>query len=84
MFHDLYQLKMIVFGGVIKTFPNLIKPYNSFVRIVRGYQSSSKVELKNVKQKVVCSLFKQPLSNKKIIAGAFNPNGEILDLFESN
>ena len=67
-----------------QNFSKLDKPYNSFIRIVRGYQSSSKVELKNAKHKVVCSLFKQPLSNKKIIAGAFNQNGEVLDLFESN
>jgi len=29
-------------------------------------------------------LFKQPLSNKRILCGIFNENGEILDLFENN
>ena len=37
----------------------------------------------NLKNKVVCSLFKSPLANNKIIAGVFNDSGQILDLFES-
>jgi len=67
-----------------QNFSKLNKPYNSFMRIVRGYQSSSSNDLHKSKHKIVCSLFQQPLTNNKIIAGTFNNNGEILDLFESN
>ena len=34
--------------------------------------------------RVVCTLFKQPLSYRKILCGIFSENGEILDLFENN
>jgi len=66
-----------------QNFSTLNKPYNSFVRIVRGYQSSEFNELQNAKHNIVCSLFQQPLSSSKIITGIFNDSGEILDLFES-
>jgi len=64
-------------------FSDLQKPYNTFSRIVRGYKSSQNNDLKNVKKSIVCSLFKQPLDEKKIIAGIFDETGNILDLFES-
>ena len=67
-----------------QNFSKLNKSYNSFVRIVRGYQSSYQDTLKHSKQNIVCSLFKQPLSSSNIIAGVFNQEGDILDLFESN
>ncbi len=67
-----------------QNFSKINKPYNSFVRIVRGYQSMHKNELELSKNKVICTLFKQPLSNQKIFAGIFGENGEILELFESN
>ncbi|MDA9748774.1 hypothetical protein N9U75_01325 [Pelagibacteraceae bacterium] len=67
-----------------QNFSKLNEKYNSFVRIVRGYQSNKDNELENSKNKVVCTLFKQPLTNKKIFAGIFAENGEILELFESN
>ena len=67
-----------------QNFSYLNKPYNTFVRIVRGYKSSKKNHLENAKLDIVCSLFKQPLSNPKIIVGIFADSGEILDLFESN
>ena len=35
-------------------------------------------------EKIVISLYKGPLSDKKIIAGLFNDSGKIIDLFESN
>ena len=35
------------------------------------------------KDKLVCTLFEQPLSNNKIKAGLFTENGEILEIFES-
>ncbi len=65
-------------------FSKIQKPYNSFIRIVRGYQSNHSNELKNAKNQIVCTLFQQPLSNRTIYAGIFRENGEILDLFESN
>ena len=40
-------------------------------------------DIENSKSKVLCTLFKQPLSSKKILAGVFTKNGDILDLFES-
>ena len=67
-----------------QNFSKLDKPYNTFIRIVRGYQSSDKDNLEHSKKNVVCSLFKQPLNNPKIIAGIFSDSGDIIDLFESN
>ena len=60
------------------------KPYNSFQRIVRGYESEHKDDFKNSKSKIICTLFKQPLSNMKVLGGIFAENGDILDIFESN
>ena len=67
-----------------QNFSLINKPYNSFQRIVRGYQSEHKDDLNNSKSKVICTLFKQPLSNMKVLGGIFAENGDILDLFESN
>lgn len=64
-------------------FSQINKPYNSFKRIVRGYQSNIKNDLENSKSKILCTLFKQPLNNNNILAGVFSKNGEILELFES-
>ncbi len=67
-----------------QNFSQIDKPYKTFKRIVRGYQSEHKNELKMAKNSIVCTLFKQPLSYNKIIAGIFKENGNIIDLFESN
>jgi len=67
-----------------QNFSNLDHPYSSFVRIVRGYQSSKHNQLNHAKNKVVCSLFQQPLFNTNIIAGLFDDSGNVLDLFESS
>ena len=67
-----------------QNFSLISKPYNTFKRIVRGYQSNEQNHLENSKNKVLCTLFKQPLKNKKILAGLFAKNGDILELFESN
>ncbi|MDC0056766.1 hypothetical protein OAJ74_01305 [Alphaproteobacteria bacterium] len=67
-----------------QNFSNLAHPYNSFIRIVRGYQSSKHNELQHAKNKIVCTLFKQPLVNSKVIAGLFDDSGNVLDIFESN
>ncbi len=67
-----------------QNFSVIDKPYKTFTRIVRGYQSNIKNELELSKNKVICTLFKQPLKNNKVFAGIFSNNGEILDLFESN
>ena len=66
-----------------QNFSQINKPYNSFKRIVRGYQSSNNNNLSDSKNHVVCTLFKQPLTNLKIFAGIFTENGEIVDLLES-
>ena len=66
-----------------QNFSKLNKPYNTFTKIVRGYEPSLSNSLQNFKNKVVCSLYRPPLKNNKIIAGLFNDKGEILDLFES-
>ena len=58
------------------------QPYLTFTRIVRGYEHSIKNN-NNIKNDVLCSLFKPPLNNNKIIGGLFDKNGRILDLFES-
>tara|TARA_Y100001935_G_C17262470_1_gene487215 strand:- start:382 stop:1194 length:813 start_codon:yes stop_codon:yes gene_type:complete len=67
-----------------QNFSKINKPYNSFIRIVRGYQSNNSNELEHAKNRVICTLFKQPLTNNTIYAGIFKENGEILELFESN
>ena len=66
-----------------QNFSLIDKPYNSFKRIVRGYQSNPYNDLENSKSKILCTLFRQPLKNKKILAGIFAKNGDILELFES-
>ena len=66
-----------------QNFSKLNQPYNTFIKIVRGYESSLNNDFNNLKNRVVCSLFKSPLTNNKIIAGVFNDSGQILDLFES-
>ena len=67
-----------------QNFSKIKLPYYTFTRIVRGYKSSKKDEIVNSKNNIVCSLFKQPLNDSKIIGGAFLESGEIIDLFESN
>ena len=66
-----------------QNFSSMQKPYNTFLRIVRGYESEHLNHLKISKNNVVCTLFKQPLSNKSVLCGIFGENGEILDLFEN-
>ena len=66
-----------------QNFSLINKPYNTFKRIVRGYQSNPNNDIENSKSKVLCTLFKQPLENSQILAGIFLKNGEILELFES-
>ena len=67
-----------------QNFSLINKPYNTFRRIVRGYQSNQHNDLEYSKNRILCTLFKQPLENKKIFAGIFAKNGDILELFESN
>ena len=67
-----------------QNFSQINKPYYSFKRIIRGYQSNHHNDIENSKTRVLCTLFKQPLTNKKILAGIFGKNGDILELFESN
>ena len=62
----------------------LISPYYSLKRIVRGYQSNEHNDIEHSKNRILCTLFKQPLENKKILAGLFAKNGDIIELFESN
>ncbi len=67
-----------------QNFSKINRPYNTYVRIVRGYQSNRDNKLENAKNNIVCTLFKQPLSNKTIYSGIFAENGDILELFESS
>ena len=67
-----------------QNFSSINRPYKTFLRIVRGYESKHLNNSKISKNNVVCTLFKQPLSNKSILCGIFKENGEILDLFENN
>ena len=67
-----------------QNFSKIQEPYNTFLRIVRGYESIHANQLENSKNNVVCTLFKQPLTNKNILCGIFRENGDILDLFENN
>ena len=65
-------------------FSTINHPYKTFLRIVRGYESEHTNKLEISKNNIVCTLFKQPLSNKTILFGIFNENGEILEIFENN
>tara|TARA_B100000674_G_C37706480_1_gene853091 strand:+ start:71 stop:883 length:813 start_codon:yes stop_codon:yes gene_type:complete len=67
-----------------QNFSKITEPYKTFIRIVRGYESKHLNNSKISKNNVVCTLFKQPLSNKSVLCGIFKENGEILDLFENN
>jgi len=67
-----------------QNFSTTKQPYKTFLRIVRGYESEHLDHLEISKNNIVCTLFKQPLSNKNILFGIFAENGEILDLFENN
>ena len=66
-----------------QNFSNIREPYKTFIRIVRGYESEHLNQLENSKNSVVCTLFKQPLTNKNVLCGIFRENGEILDIFEN-
>ena len=67
-----------------QNFSKLNKPYYTFTKIVRGYEPLLSDSSDNIENKVICSLFKAPLTDNKIMAGLFNDSGKILDLFESN
>ena len=67
-----------------QNFSKLVNPYKTFLRIVRGYESKHQNNFQMSKDSVVCTLFKQPLTNKNILCGIFAENGDILDLFENN
>ena len=66
-----------------QNFSTIQQPYKTFIRIVRGYESEHLNQLNISKNNIVCTLFKQPLSNKSILCGVFGENGEIFDLFEN-
>ena len=66
-----------------QNFSTINEPYKTFLRIVRGYESEHLNKTGISKNNVVCTLFRQPLSNKSILCGIFLENGEILDLFEN-
>ncbi len=66
-----------------QNFSSIHRPYKTFSRIVRGYESEHSIQKEISKNNVVCTLFKQPLSNKSVLCGIFSENGEILDLFEN-
>tara|TARA_B100001123_G_scaffold398453_1_gene482528 strand:- start:565 stop:1377 length:813 start_codon:yes stop_codon:yes gene_type:complete len=65
-------------------FSKLNKPYKTFKKIVRGYDPSITNKIRDFKEKIVFSLYRGPLSEKKVIAGLFNDSAETLDIFESN
>ncbi len=66
-----------------QNFSTIQKPYNTFLKIVRGYESEHIHQSEISKNSVVCTLFRQPLSNKSIVCGIFSENGDIFDLFEN-
>ncbi len=66
-----------------QNFSSISRPYKTFSRIVRGYESKHLNQKEISKKNIVCTLFKQPLSNNSVLCGIFSENGEILDLFEN-
>tara|TARA_Y100001935_G_C17289724_1_gene502538 strand:+ start:15 stop:608 length:594 start_codon:yes stop_codon:yes gene_type:complete len=67
-----------------QNFSRIQEPYKTFTRIVRGYESENINQSEISKKNLVCTLFRQPLSNQSILCGLFDENGEILDLIENN
>ena len=65
-------------------FSKLNKPYRTFKKIIRGYEPLISNKKINYKEKIVFSLYKGPLSDKRIVAGLFDNSGGLLDLFETN
>ena len=59
--------------------PEIKTPYNSFTRIVRGYDPKKTGPSKN---KLVCSLYKGSWFGNSIVAGIFSASGGIIDIFE--
>tara|TARA_Y100000590_G_scaffold421738_1_gene525757 strand:+ start:3347 stop:4150 length:804 start_codon:yes stop_codon:yes gene_type:complete len=59
--------------------PEIKTPYNSFTRIVRGYDPKKTGPSKN---KIVCSLYKGSGFGNSIVAGIFSASGGIIDIFE--
>ena len=66
-----------------QNFSSIDRPYKTFSRIVRGYESEHLNQQEISNNNIVCTLFKQPLSNKSVLCGIFAENGDILDLFEN-
>ena len=66
-----------------QNFSSINRPYKTFTRIVRGYESEHLNQQEISKNNIVCTLFKQPLHNKSVLFGIFAENGEILDLFQN-
>ena len=66
-----------------QNFSKINEPYNTFSRIVRGYESDHSTNTQISNKNIVCTLFKQPLSNKSILCGIFGENGEIFDIFQN-
>ena len=66
-----------------QNFSSISRPYKTFSRIVRGYESEHLNQKEISKNNIVCTLFKHPLSNNSVLCGIFAENGEILDLFEN-
>ncbi len=66
-----------------QNFSRVKKPYKTFLRIVRGYESEHFNQDGISKDNIICTLFKQPLSTKSVLCGIFGENGEIFDLFEN-
>ena len=66
-----------------QNFSKIKEPYKTFSRIVRGYESKHLNSQEISKNNIVCTLFKQPLSNNTVLCGIFSENGEILDILEN-
>ena len=66
-----------------QNFSSITRPYKTFSRIVRGYESEHLNQQEISKNNIVCTLFKQPLSNNTVLCGIFSENGEILDILEN-
>ena len=74
---------MIVSGGVIKIL-NLINPIILLLELLGVINQIKTMKLEKSKNKVVCTLFKQPLTNNMIYGGIFEKMDKLLELFESN
>ena len=77
------DLNLLPFGAANDWVLSAPFPSRSQAHVLVDKLLSSGLESELSKNNIISTLFKQPISNKSILFGIFEENGEILDLFEN-